>query len=167
VLALADCAKALVANASNDLRQVRLLLQASMFIVAFFMVVWVAVAPGFEGFARFLNDDSAIVAYAVTAFGIVFVPYVIFSFNTVMDAFFYGLGRTEYLAYQAIITNGTVYLVAFLLYVTGVWAPSFEGVMVLFSIGIVVDSVFTVAFLLKILYLDQPRAGLNLRSEPA
>lgn len=165
VLALADSAKALVANASNDLRQVRLLWQASMFIVALFMVVWIAAVPGFEGFARFLSDDSELVAYAVTAFGIVFVPYVIFSFNTVVDAFFYGLGRTEYLAYQAIITNGTVYGVAFLLYVTGVWVPTFEGVMVLFSIGIVVDSIFTVAFLLKVLYLDHRRADLNLKGE--
>jgi Na+-driven multidrug efflux pump len=165
VLALADSAKALVANASNDLRQVRLLWQASMFIVALFMVVWIAALPGFEAFARFLSDDTALVAHAVTAFGIVFVPYVILSFNTVMDAFFYGLGRTEYLAYQSIITNGTVYVVAFLLYATGVWVPSFEGVMVLFSIGIVVDSILTVAFLLKILYLDHARADLNLKGE--
>jgi len=165
VLALADSAKALVANASNDLRQVRLLWQASMFIVALFMVVWIAAVPGFEGFARFLNDDAELVSYAVTAFGIVFVPYVMFSFNTVMDAFFYGLGRTEYLAYQAIITNGTVYVVAFLLCATGVWVPTFEGVMVLFSIGIVVDSILTVVFLVKILYMDRGRADLSLRGE--
>ena len=165
VLALADSAKALVANASNDLRQVRLLWQASMFIVALFIILWIAAVPGFEGFARFLSDDAEVVAYAVTAFGIVFVPYVMFSFNTVMDAFFYGLGRTEYLAYQAIITNGTVYVFAFLLYVTGIWVPTFEGVMVLFSIGIVVDSILTVAFLVKVLYLDPARADVRLKGE--
>jgi Na+-driven multidrug efflux pump len=165
VLAFADSAKALVANASSDLRQVRLFWQASMFIVALFMVAWIAAVPGFEGFARFLSADTALVTYAVTAFGILFVPYVMFSFNTVMDAFFYGLGRTEYLAYQSIITNGTVYVVAFLFYVTGVWIPSFESVMVLFSIGIVVDSILTVAFLLKILYLDHARVDLNLKGE--
>jgi len=71
----------------------------------------------------------------------------------------------EYLAYQAIITNGTVYVFAFLLYVTGVWVPTFEGVMVLFSIGIVVDSILTVVFLVKVLYLDPARADVRLKGE--
>lgn len=161
VLAFADSAKALVANASGDLRQVKLLWHASMFIVAIFMVVWIAAVPGFEAWAGVLSAESATVAYAVTAFGILFVPYVLFSFNTVSDSFFYGLGKTEYLAYQSIITNGTVYVAAFLLYTTGVWTPTFEGVMVLFSLGILVDSIFTVGFLLKILYIDPVRADLQ------
>ena len=154
VLAFADCAKALVANASSDLSRMRTLWHASMLIVALFMVVWIAAVPGFEGFAGLLSSDAVTVQYAVTTFGILFVPYVLFSFNTVMDAFFYGTGRTEYLAYQSIITNGTVYVVAFLIYVTGLWTPTFEGVMILFSLGILVDSLLTVGFLVKILYVD-------------
>jgi hypothetical protein len=71
----------------------------------------------------------------------------------------------EYLAYQAIITNGTVHVFAFLLYVTGIWVPTFEGVMVLFSIGIVVDSILTVVFLVKVLYLDPARADVRLKGE--
>ncbi len=167
VLAFADSAKALVANASGDLRQVRLLWHASMFAVALFMVVWISVVPGFKGFAGLLSADAATVAYAVTAFGILFVPYVMFCFNTVMDAFFYGLGRTKYLAYQSIITNGTVYVAAFLLYITGIWTPTFESIMVLFSLGILVDSVLTVTFLLKVLYLDPAGADLGLEADKA
>jgi Na+-driven multidrug efflux pump len=124
VLAFADSAKALVANASDDLPQIRRLWHASMFIVALFMALWIAAMPGFEGFAGLLSSDAATVQYAVTAFGILFVPYVLFSFNTMMDAFFYGTGRTEYLAYQSIITNGTVYVSAFVLYLTGLWSPT-------------------------------------------
>ena len=56
----------------------------------------------------------------------------LFSYNTVIDSIFYGIGKTKYLAYQAILTNGTVYLAAFLLYVCGAWSPTFEGVMVLY-----------------------------------
>ena len=90
----------------------------------------------------------------MTAFGILFVPYVLFSYNTVIDSIFYGIGKTKYLAYQVILTNGTVYLVAFLLYMGGAWSPTFEGVMVLFSLGILVDSILTVSFLIKALYFD-------------
>ncbi len=118
------------------------------------MLFWIAALPAFEGFAGLLNSDAATVEYAATALGILFVPYVLFSFNTVMDSFFYGTGKTAYLAYQSIITNGTVYVAAFVLYITGAWIPTFEGVMVLFALGILVDSILTMVFLLNLLYLD-------------
>jgi Na+-driven multidrug efflux pump len=152
VLAFADSAKVLVANAYGDIPKIKELWHASMAIVALFMLVWIAIVPAFESFAGILSSDAPTVEYAVTAFGILFIPYVLFSFNIVIDAFFYGTGKTQYLAYQAIITNGTVYLVAFLLFITGVWNPTFAGIMVLFSLGILVDSILTLVFVLKMLY---------------
>ena len=156
VLAFADSAKALVANASDDLQRVKTLWYSSMLITASMMVIWVALVPAFPTFAGALSDDEETVRWAVTAFGILFVPYVLFSFNTVIDSVFYGIGKTKYLAYQSLLTNGTVYLSAFLLYAFGIWDVTFEGVMVLFSLGILVDSFLTVAFLIKVLYVDVP-----------
>ena len=60
---------------------------------------------------------------------------MLFAFNTVTDSVFYGVGKTKYMAYQSLLTNGTVYVGAFLLYAVGAWSPSFEDVMVLFSLG--------------------------------
>ena len=157
ILAFADSAKALVANASGDIARVRTLWHASMVITAGMMVVWIALAPAFPTFAGMLTDDQETVRWAVTAFGILFVPYVLFSFNTVIDSVFYGLGKTQYMAYQSVLTNGTVYLVAFLLYAGGVWQPTFESVMALFALGILVDSFLTVLFLLNVLYIDPAR----------
>ena len=162
VLALADSAKALVANASGNLRRVRALWQASMMITAGMMVAWIVIAPMFRGFAGLLSDDSETVSWAVTAFGILFVPYVLFSFNTVTDSVFYGIGLTKYMAYQSILTNGTVYLVAFLLYVSGTWEVTFEGVMVLFSLGILFDTFLTMFYLVKALYVDPARQGTEV-----
>ena len=101
-----------------------------------------------------MNSDTYTLKWAATAFGILFVPYVLFSFNTVIDSVFYGLGLTKYLAYQAVLTNGSVYLVAFLLYAAGWWNPTFEGVMALFALGILVDSILTLFFLVKALYVE-------------
>ena len=156
ILAFADSAKALVANSAGDLPRIRMLWRSSMIITAAMMLVWVALVPMFPAFARLLTDDAATVNWAVTAFGILFVPYVLFAFNTVMDSVFYGTGQTKYLAYQSIITNGTVYLAAFLLYVSGIWDVTFEGVMTLFALGILIDSFLTAFFLLKALYVDAP-----------
>lgn len=156
ILAFADSAKALVANSAGDLPRIRTLWRSSMIITAAMMLAWVALVPFFPGFARLLTDDAATVNWAVTAFGILFVPYVLFAFNTVMDSVFYGTGQTKYLAYQSIITNGTVYLAAFLLYASGIWNVTFEGVMKLFALGILIDSFLTAFFLLKALYVDAP-----------
>ena len=162
VLAFADSAKALVANAADDIGRVRRLWQASMLITAAMMVVWIALAPAFPTFAGMLSDNPATVGWAITAFGILFVPYVLFAFNTVTDSVFYGLGKTHYMAWQSLLTNGTVYLIAFLLYTGGVWQPTFEGVMTLFALGILVDSFLTLFFLVKALYVD-PAKGASVQ----
>ena len=154
ILAFADSAKALVANASDDIQRVRRLWYASMLITAAMMLVWIALTPAFPTFAGALSSDEETVSWAVTAFAILFVPYVLFSFNAVSDSVFYGVGKTQYLAYQSLLTNGTVYLGAFLLYISGIWEVSFEGVMALFAIGILMDSILTMTFLVKVLYLD-------------
>ena len=154
VLAFADSTKALVANASDDLPRVRNLWISAMVITAGMMLAWIALVPFFPVFAGFLNSDTDTLKWAATAFGILFVPYVLFSFNTVIDSVFYGLGLTKYLAYQAVLTNGSVYLVAFLLYAAGWWNPTFEGVMALFALGILVDSILTLFFLVKALYVE-------------
>ena len=154
VLALADSAKALVANASGDVQRVRSLWQASMVVTAGLMVVWIGLVPAFPSFAGALSNDAETVRWAVTAFGILFVPYVLFSFNAVTDSVFYGIGKTKYMAYQSLLTNGTVYVAAFLLYALGAWSPTFEDVMVLFSLGILIDTLLTAVFLIKALYMD-------------
>lgn len=159
VLAFADSAKALVANASADLCQVRRLWLSAMTITAAMMLIWIALLPAFPAFARFLNDDPDTLRWAATAMGILFVPYVLFSFNTVIDSVFYGIGKTKYLAYQALLTNGTVYLAAFLFYAAGWWQPTFAGVMFLFALGILVDSILTLFFLVKVLYVEPARTA--------
>ena len=164
VLAFAESAKALVANASGDLRRVRRLWLASMLITALMVAaVWLPVLSFFGDIAGSLTGDADTLRLAVVAFGILLLPYVLFSFNTVTDSVFYGIGKTRYMAFQSIITNGTVYLAAFALYAAGTWVPTFEGVMWLFFYGIAVDSGLTMLFLWRALYSRAARrqAGLD------
>ena len=108
-MAFAESAKALVANASGDLRRVRKLWLASMLITALIMAfIWLPALSFFEGIAGSLTNDANTLGLAITAFGILLVPYVLFSFNTVTDSVFYGVGKTKYMAFQSVITNGTV-----------------------------------------------------------
>ena len=166
VLALADSAKAMISNSSNDVQRVKSLWRSSMIITAGIMLVWIAVMPALNSFAGFLSNDTEFVSWATTTIAILFVPYVMFAFNAVADSVFYGVGKTKYMAYQAFLTNGTVYLVAFLLYVSGAWNVTFESVMLLFSLGILVDSILTLYFLVKILYVDNSPHRVSLPPDP-
>ena len=119
ILALADSAKALVANASGDVQRVRSLWQASMVITGGLMSAWIALVPAFPSFAETLAADEETVRWAVTAF---------YSFPTCSSPSTPSPtassmeGKTKYLAYQSLLTNGTVYVAAFLLYVLGAWS---------------------------------------------
>ena len=67
--------------------------------------------------------------------------YVLYAFQNVFDSMFYGLGKTNYMLFESVVTNTIYYGIAFLLYATGVWTPSLMGIALLFGIGNAFDSV--------------------------
>ena len=67
--------------------------------------------------------------------------YVLFAFQNVFDATFYGLGKTNYMLFESVVTNTIYYGIAFVLYTTGIWAPSLIGIALLFGIGNAFDSI--------------------------
>ena len=69
------------------------------------------------------------------------------------DSTFYGLGKTNYMLFESVVTNTIYYGIAFILYMTGVWQPTLIGIALLFGIGNAFDSVVSLVayiFLLKI-----------------
>jgi hypothetical protein len=68
---------------------------------------------------------------------------MLFALNNTTDSIFYGLGKTKYIAYQNVITNGLVYAGAFIAYLTRYWTPTLTSIMVVFTTEIVVDSLLT------------------------
>ncbi len=78
--------------------------------------------------------------------------YVLYAFQNVFDSIFYGLGKTNYMFFESVITNTIYYGTAFVLYITGLWTPSLIGIALLFGIGNAFDSVVSLGaflFLLK------------------
>ncbi|MBR3870058.1 MAG: multidrug transporter [Clostridia bacterium] len=78
--------------------------------------------------------------------------YVLYAIQNVFDSTFYGLGKTNYMLFESVVTNTIYYGIAFTLYTTGVWTPSLIGIALLFGIGNAFDSVVSLAayvFLLK------------------
>ena len=74
--------------------------------------------------------------------------YVFFAFQNIFDSTFYGLGKTNYMLLESVVTNTIYYGIAFILYVMDVWEPSLIGIALLFGFGNVFDSVVSfVAYL--------------------
>ena len=71
--------------------------------------------------------------------------YVLYAFQNVFDATFYGLGKTNYMLFESVVTNTVYYGVAFVLYATKIWIPTLTGIALLFGIGNAFDSVVSFA----------------------
>jgi Na+-driven multidrug efflux pump len=152
ILALSESAKVLIANHSGDISRVRVLWFSSLVIGGIIVVLWLIFLPFWGTVAGILNSNSGVVNLSVKAMALLIVPYILLALNLVTDSIFYGVGKTKYMAYQAIITNGTVYLIAFIAYLTDAWTPTFTSIMILFGIGIVVDSILTVFYAFRVLF---------------
>jgi len=152
ILALSESAKVLIANHSGDISRVRVLWFSSLVIGGIIVVLWLIFLPFWGTVAGILNSNSGVVNLSVKAMALLIIPYILLALNLVTDSIFYGVGKTRYMAYQAIITNGTVYVIAFIAYLTDAWTPTFTSIMILFGIGIVVDSILTVFYAFRVLF---------------
>ena len=78
--------------------------------------------------------------------------YVLYAIQNVFDSTFYGLGKTNYMLFESVVTNTVYYGIAFILYLTNVWTPSLMGIALLFGIGNAFDSLVSLVayiYLLK------------------
>ncbi len=152
ILALSESAKVLFANHSGDILRVRRLWFSSLWIGGIIIILWLIFLPFWGPVAGILNSNSGVVNLSVKAMGLLIIPYILLALNLVTDSIFYGVGKTRYMAYQAIITNGLVYGIAFIAYLTDAWTPTFTSIMILFGIGIIVDSILTAYYALRVLF---------------
>ncbi len=67
--------------------------------------------------------------------------YVLYAIQNIFDSTFYGLGKTNYMLFESIVTNIVYYGIAFILYLSNVWTPSLIGIALLFGIGNAFDSI--------------------------
>ncbi len=77
-------------------------------------------------------------------FGLVLVLlgfYVLYAYQNVFDATFYGRGKTNYMLFESVVTNSIYYGIFFVLYLTGVWTPTLMSIALMFGGGNAFDSV--------------------------
>ena len=105
-------------------------------------LLWIVTIPHWKGFmAHVLQFSDVDKLYGLVILLLGF--YVLYAVQNIFDSEFYGLGKTNYLLFESLVTNIIYYGTAFILYLTGIWTPSLAGIALLFGIGNAFDSIVT------------------------
>jgi len=137
VLQLGELIKQEIATDKNNLQRNTL---GYLGITGFICALWFVSIPVWKLFMSQIlgfTDVDKLFSLVVLLIGF----YVLFAFQNVFDATFYGLGKTNYMLFESVITNTIYYGIAFVLYVTGIWVPTLTGIALLFGIGNAFDSI--------------------------
>ncbi len=108
-------------------------------ITAIIAVVWFASIPLWKPFMTHVlgfTDVDKLFGLVMLLVGF----YVLYAIQNVFDSTFYGLGKTNYMLFESVVTNTIYYGIAFILYATNVWTPTLTGIALLFGIGNAFDS---------------------------
>ncbi len=110
------------------------------FITAVTCVLWFVLLPlykPFMGHVLGFDDVDKLFKLVLVLLGF----YVLYAFQNVFDATFYGRGKTSYMLFESVVTNSVYYGFFFVLYLTGAWTPTLIGIALMFGGGNAFDSV--------------------------
>ena len=148
VLQLGELIKQEIATDRDNLRRNTL---GYFAITGIICILWFVSIPLWKPFmAQILGFADVDKLFALVMLLVGF--YVLFALQNVFDATFYGLGKTNYMLFESVITNTIYYGVAFILYTTRIWVPTLTGIALLFGIGNAFDSIVSLGsyvFMLK------------------
>lgn len=70
--------------------------------------------------------------------------YFIFIFDNVIESYFIAVGKMQHVFNQTFITNIIVYFTSYILFVCGVWVVTLNGIILVFSAGMILSSAYTI-----------------------
>ena len=125
---------------SADKKNIRKKFTGYICITGIISVLWFVSIPIWKPFMIYiLGFTNVNKLYDLVLLLVAF--YVLYAFQNIFDSIFYGLGKTQYMLFESVVTNVVYYGGAFVLYVTGVWVPSLTSIALLFGIGNAFDSI--------------------------
>lgn len=148
VIQLGELIKQEIATNKESLRKNTL---GYFFITTCICLLWVITIPLYKPFmSRILNFSEVDKLFNLVMVLLVF--YMCYAFQNIFDSTFYGLGKTNYMLFESVVTNIVYYGVCFILYITNIFKPSLLGIALMFGIGNLFDSIVSMVaylFLLK------------------
>lgn len=131
VIQLGELIKQEVANNKDNIRKNSL---GYFSITSIISVLWFVSIPLWKPFmSKILGFSDVDKLFYLVLLLVGF--YVFYAFQNVFDSTFYGLGKTNYMLFESIVTNSVYYGAAFILYITNLWTPTLTGIALLFGLG--------------------------------
>lgn len=109
-------------------------------VTAMTCLLWVVTIPLYKPFMQYVLNYSD-VGKLFKLVMVLFVFYVLYAFQNVFDATFYGRGKTKYMLFESVVTNSIYYGAFFVLYLCGIWKPTLIGIALMFGFGNAFDTV--------------------------
>ena len=127
-----------------------------------FSLLWFASIPLWIPFTKYVLNSEAY----ETVFTLVLIQsgfYIGYIYNCICDGTIYGRGKTHYMLWESIFTNGIYYVTMFILWKTGVWVPTLNGIALMFGIGMAIDLIPTFGCYIYLLKKEKvkPKFGLT------
>lgn len=103
-------------------------------------VIWAILIPTYKPFMQYVLNYSNVEKLFELVM-VLFGFYILYAFQNVFDATFYGRGKTNYMLFESVVTNSIYYGIFFVLYITGAWIPNLIGIALMFGFGNAFDSI--------------------------
>lgn len=103
-------------------------------------LLWIVSIPMYKPFMKYVlnyTDIEKLFNLVIILLG----SYIFFAIQNVFDSTFYGLGKTNYMLFESIVTNIIYYGICFILYITNIFKPSLINIALMFGIGNIFDSI--------------------------
>ena len=71
--------------------------------------------------------------------------YSIFIVDSIIESYFISTGKIQHILVQTFITNILVYLTSLILYLCGIWTVTLNSIILLFNLGVVISSLYTIS----------------------
>lgn len=109
-------------------------------ITTFICLLWIISIPLYKPFMKYVlnyNDVDKLFNLVIILLG----SYIFYAIQNIFDSTFYGLGKTNYMLFESIVTNIIYYGICFILYITNIFKPSLINIVLMFGIGNIFDSI--------------------------
>ena len=67
-----------------------------------------------------------------------------FIISLISNVGFISIGKMHHVLVQTFITNIVVYMTSLILYLCGVWTPTLNSIILLFNLGVIISSIYTI-----------------------
>lgn len=157
IIQLAELIKQEVATNNNNIKQNSL---GYFTITTIICILWIILIPIYKPFMQHIlqfNDVNKLFELVIT----LLFFYILYAYQNVFDATFYGLGKTHYMLFESIVTNVIYYGIYFILYITNIFQPTLAGIALMFGFGNMFDTI--VSFIVYIYMLKKNKISILLK----